>query len=81
MSDGIWTQFIADVKRGEDMPQNTYPQSLAEIRRLWLPPQSVIAFLTKVAQEKGISDEAATWLHRVTVARQLDTQENRHVRD
>lgn len=70
MSNGVWTQFIADVKRGEDVPQGAYPQSLEEVKRLWLPPESVITFLTKVAQEKGISDEAATWLHRVTVARQ-----------
>jgi hypothetical protein len=74
MTNDTWTQFAADAKRPQDTPRNAYPQSIAEIALLWLPPASVIAFLTKTAQEKGISDEAAQWLHRVTVARQ--TQED-----
>ena len=76
MNDAIWAEFSEDVRRLENV-MDSYPKSLAEVRRLWLPPESVIKFLTKTAQEKGISDEAAIWLHRVTVARQLDTQEDR----
>lgn len=71
----VWAQFAEDVRSLEKV-MDSYPQSLAEIRRLWFPPESVIKFLTKTAQEKGISDEAAQWLHRVTVARQTQTQED-----
>lgn len=74
MTNDAWTQFVADSKRPDGVSRNDYVQSLAGIARLWLPPASVITFLTKTAQEKGISDEAAQWLHRVTVARQ--TQED-----
>lgn len=81
MSDGIWTQFIADTKRPEDTPIDAYPQSLDQLRLLWLPPDSVVAFLERTATEKGISQEAKMWLNRVKRAKEsikLTQEDTKH---
>jgi len=75
MNDEQWRKFVAESQRGTDTPWEALPQSLLQIRRLWLPPDSIIAFLERTAADKGMSKEAETWLNRVKRAKEIDKLE------
>lgn len=71
MSTERWAGVIEDCRRPADTPargSDSYPQTLFEIGRLYLPPDSVVAYLEKAAAGK-MSDEAAQWLERVKSAK------------
>ena len=71
MSTERWAEMIEDCRRPADTPANgtgSYPQALSEVGRLYLPPDSVVAYLERAAAGK-MSDEAMQWLERVKSAK------------
>lgn len=73
MNDEQWRKFAMESRRGPDESWDALPQSLLQIRQLWLPPDSVIKFLEGEAEKRGgMSKESETWLRRVKRAKELD---------
>lgn len=71
MNAELWAGVIEDCRRPADTPArgpDSYPQTLFEIGRLYLPPDSVVEYLERAAAGK-MSDEAAQWLERVKSAK------------
>lgn len=71
MSTERWAEVIEDCRRPADTPArgpDSYPQTLFEIGRLYLPPDSVVEYLERAAAG-NMSEEAARWLQIVKSAK------------